>query len=450
MLRSTLAVIAILGFSSFASANYVGSQSQYFNVNPGNMDFFTVHSSRTLPKNTVKTTIFFDYAGNIHYSSPSLKNNVMQAQLGFAVGVSDKMSFSLAGTGIIDYNDKEGDPYTDDNFTHIRANLKYRWCDCESGGWATVLSLGYGVADPDYFVGDEDDYTAAVLMAYDRLITDRVRFAANIGYRYGSSGDPLTSPALAGYPAFTETRGGSDVLASVGLNVILNDKLTGVTEVYATLPTDEFFDFKTEAGDLDQKGAEILLGANYKAGESLDLGFGGTVGVFSQAQNADWRLFVGIGYAFGGEVENSEFNMMGSSSAPAPKKSEAKPISEPVKIENAPVLKEFNISAKFPSGSSNLTAEAKKQIDPVGKFLQTNKEYRMVFVEGHTDSAGAEAFNQSLSERRARMIKNYIMRTYDVPDTKIQAIGFGETSPVADNSTPVGRAKNRRVIVKVK
>ncbi len=448
MIRGILAAGIIFLFSASASANYVGSEVQYFNPTPDNMDFFTVHSSRTLPKGTFKATLFFDHAENIHYS-PTFENKVTQAQLGFGLGLTDRMSFSIVGSGILNYDEEVGGAYTSDDLTHLRAGVKYRFCECDKGGFAVVANVGFGLMDPDYFVGDDNDFGLSVTFVYDRMLSDTVRFGANLGYRYRNSEDTRGAAPSATYGAFTTSRDGSDVLASLGLNFLLNDKWTATSEVYMTLPTDQLVDFTVDNNTYDQKGAEVLLGANYKLNDSMDIGFGGTVGVFSEAQNADWRVFLGLGYFFGGASEDAAFNLAGNGSAPAPVV--AKPVKkEAVKIEDAPVRQAFDITAQFVSGSANLTGPAKTQLDKVGVFLRGNSDYRMIFVEGHTDSAGRDESNKVLSQRRAQSVKNYLTRAHKVSVDKIQAVGFGETAPIADNSTPAGRAKNRRVIIKIK
>jgi len=65
-------------------------------------------------------------------------------------------------------------------------------------------------------------------------------------------------------------------------------------------------------------------------------------------------------------------------------------------------------------------------------------------VEGHTDSTGSDEFNQKLSEQRASTVREYFITQGLTPDS-ITAKGFGKDMPVADNSTPAGRQKNRRV-----
>ncbi|MFV0645587.1 MAG: OmpA family protein [Sphingomonadaceae bacterium] len=72
----------------------------------------------------------------------------------------------------------------------------------------------------------------------------------------------------------------------------------------------------------------------------------------------------------------------------------------------------------------------------------------LVDVRGFTDSTGSEAYNQTLSERRAEAVKNYLV-SRGVASARIRSQGFGEMNPVADNSTEAGRAMNRRVEIMI-
>jgi OOP family OmpA-OmpF porin len=66
-------------------------------------------------------------------------------------------------------------------------------------------------------------------------------------------------------------------------------------------------------------------------------------------------------------------------------------------------------------------------------------------VEGHTDAVGTEAYNQSLSERRAMAVREVLVNEFGIQPGRVDAIGFGEARPVADNDSEEGRAINRRV-----
>ena len=65
-------------------------------------------------------------------------------------------------------------------------------------------------------------------------------------------------------------------------------------------------------------------------------------------------------------------------------------------------------------------------------------------IYGHTDSKGTDEYNQSLSERRANSVVNYLV-SLGLVKSRLYAMGVGEKEPVADNNTDTGRAKNRRV-----
>jgi len=67
-------------------------------------------------------------------------------------------------------------------------------------------------------------------------------------------------------------------------------------------------------------------------------------------------------------------------------------------------------------------------------------------LEGHTDSLGTDAYNQRLSERRVAAVKAKLVQDYGIPAGRITTVGYGESRPIADNSTEEGRQRNRRVI----
>ena len=70
-------------------------------------------------------------------------------------------------------------------------------------------------------------------------------------------------------------------------------------------------------------------------------------------------------------------------------------------------------------------------------------------VEGHTDSVGTDAYNQRLSERRANAVRDVLVNQHGLDASRVDAVGYGESRPVADNSTEEGRAINRRVEAEV-
>ncbi|MBI3950958.1 MAG: OmpA family protein [Acidobacteria bacterium] len=105
-------------------------------------------------------------------------------------------------------------------------------------------------------------------------------------------------------------------------------------------------------------------------------------------------------------------------------------------ILNLPdILFEFN--------KATLQPQAREVLDKIAQILLKFQGYRLS-IEGHTDSIGSDAYNQKLSEKRAQSVRNYLTKA-DIPLTVIEAAGFGESQPIASNTTGEGRQKNRRV-----
>lgn len=106
----------------------------------------------------------------------------------------------------------------------------------------------------------------------------------------------------------------------------------------------------------------------------------------------------------------------------------------------------------FDSGSTLLKDDAKPILDQVGLILERYAD-GTIEIEGHTDNvpmSGAKySNNNELSSGRALSVFDYILSTTNLDPAKIKHAGRGEYLPVADNSTPEGRAKNRRVEIKI-
>jgi outer membrane protein OmpA-like peptidoglycan-associated protein len=97
----------------------------------------------------------------------------------------------------------------------------------------------------------------------------------------------------------------------------------------------------------------------------------------------------------------------------------------------------------FDTGSATLKPGAREKLARVAGILASHPDLR-IEIEGHTDSVGAEDYNQRLSERRAESVRAYLVRQR-IPPTAVDAEGFGESRPVTTNDTPAGRQQNRRV-----
>ncbi len=105
-------------------------------------------------------------------------------------------------------------------------------------------------------------------------------------------------------------------------------------------------------------------------------------------------------------------------------------------------------SLLFASGKSNLLPAARKRLGDVADALMKNDPEAKLIVEGHTDSKGSAQLNDALSMKRAESVRSYLI-SRGIPRGNVEAQGYGFSRPIADNSTPDGRANNRRVEIVV-
>ena len=111
------------------------------------------------------------------------------------------------------------------------------------------------------------------------------------------------------------------------------------------------------------------------------------------------------------------------------------------------VLSDDNV--RFGFDRTDLTAEAKAELDQFGKELRTRNENVYVEIQGHTDATGSEEYNLKLGERRAESVRRYLNNGQGVPLHRMAVISYGESAPVAGNGTRADRARNRRVVLVV-
>ncbi len=107
----------------------------------------------------------------------------------------------------------------------------------------------------------------------------------------------------------------------------------------------------------------------------------------------------------------------------------------------------FKSDYLFAVNSSTLLPGAYDELERVSKVLQQYPE-TTIRISGHTDSTGSESYNQTLSERRANAVKNTLVGM-GVNPARLTTIGYGESKPVASNSTEAGRQQNRRVEIRI-
>ena len=118
--------------------------------------------------------------------------------------------------------------------------------------------------------------------------------------------------------------------------------------------------------------------------------------------------------------------------------------------EEAQVLRDGNdviirmVGLSFEVGKSMIKPEYFELLTKVQNAIKTFPECK-ISVKGHTDSYGSDSSNLNLSQERADAVKAYLLANMSMDPSRIEAIGYGESKPIANNETAEGRAKNRRI-----
>lgn len=96
--------------------------------------------------------------------------------------------------------------------------------------------------------------------------------------------------------------------------------------------------------------------------------------------------------------------------------------------------------------SVELNKQSQKRLAQIAEYIKHNQDIDLVLVSTYTDAVDSKSVSQSLSERRAEVLQNYF-KSLGLPENRIQVQGYGKRRPIDDNASPLGRDKNRRVVI---
>jgi outer membrane protein OmpA-like peptidoglycan-associated protein len=191
-------------------------------------------------------------------------------------------------------------------------------------------------------------------------------------------------------------------------------------------------------------------------GAAAGAGIGAAIGPNSSERLESLKIGAAAGAVVGGVIgyligqEEAPPVAQAAPPSPPPARAPAPPPPPPAPTESKKiVLRGIN----FDFNKSNIKREFVPVLDEAAQILKDNTNVR-VTIEGHTDSIGSDAYNQRLSERRARAVKQYLVSKGIMAD-RLETVGKGEKEPVAPNTkpdgkdNPEGRALNRRAELKV-
>ena len=114
----------------------------------------------------------------------------------------------------------------------------------------------------------------------------------------------------------------------------------------------------------------------------------------------------------------------------------------PIPVEE---IARVELKVNFEVDRSEVRSQYFSEVQRIADFMGQYSDV-VVELEGHTDSDGAEDYNQGLSARRANAVREVLVDRFNVQGSRVTAIGYGESQPIASNNTAAGKAQNRRVI----
>ncbi|HDS74046.1 MAG TPA: OmpA family protein [Firmicutes bacterium] len=183
--------------------------------------------------------------------------------------------------------------------------------------------------------------------------------------------------------------------------------------------------------------------SNKAKGALVGSGAGAAVGGYIGSRSGNTAAGAIIGAAVGGAAGTAIGHYMDS------QKEELDEELQNAKIERVGegIKITFDSGILFQTASADLQPASEENIAGLANILQKYADTN-ILVEGHTDSQGSEAYNQTLSEQRAASVASKLLDLGVAPE-RVTTVGHGEMMPVADNETAEGRALNRRVEIAI-
>jgi len=293
----------------------------------------------------------------------------------------------------------------------LRLEMKFRLLDIERYhvGLALVPFMYFPTGRWQSYLGN-DMWSPGGTLVFDADIANRVFLALNVGYRYY---------AETSYEATNANAVINDTLnLAGGINVRITDTWGLMGEIWSESVLKALF--KNQL----QNPSEFLAGVKCTPRgkvKGLGITLAGGRAITSGVGSPDLRVLLGVNYRYDREP----------------------PPPPPVKVEVAGEELIITRKINYQFNSSMIMPVSYPILDDVAELMLMNPQIGLVMVEGHTDWTGPKTYNQGLSERRARAVRRYLIRKGVAPD-RLQAAGYGESRPIADNETTFGRARNRR------
>lgn len=418
--------------SAPAFANICGTDYQNFNPTTNGLDFVTVQSSETLKPCFINMGVFLNYAANSMTYSRTLNSGYVNGQqahdrtlggdLSLGFGLTDRWDVGVNLASILSQtvsDDYYVASYGNKGLTEVKLNTKYKFLGDDSWGLAGVLSMNKNLIYDNPFVGRGAGPTWNFEVAADTTIAKKWAIGVNAGYRLRDKGEPMANTPFVPL--------GNQYIYSAALSYLVASLDTKViAEIYGSRPARR----TDQDTDRSLNTLEGLLGVKYDATSSKAIHTGATARLENSMGGPEWRVYAGLNWAI---------DACGKKAEPIVERTaEAKSVEE-IKID---------VELLFPINSDKVNEVQMGEIDT---FLVElfHRPFTRLVVGGHTDSVGPEEYNMDLSRRRAKNMRDYLVKKYKLDEGKVDSEGFGPTHPIADNGNFQGRRKNRRVELKI-
>jgi outer membrane protein OmpA-like peptidoglycan-associated protein len=430
-----VSVLFLAAFSTPAHANIVGAGTQNFNPTTDGLDYVTVQSSKTLKPGVFNVGGFLNYAVNsLPYVDSSVQNHAQlndtltSSDISVGVGLLPFLSAGLSFPSVIaqSVENRSGvrGAFSSTGSTEIRANVKARFSGNDDGGLAAVFSTNFYRTNNDPYAGTDPGPTYNIEFVADHSFSKLFTSAVNFGYRIRNSGAPVPGSLIEPMQ--------NQFIASLGASYLfenIDTKLIG--EIFGAIPSQSQGTNPTR----NMTSAEMLLGIKHDINNKLAIHIGAGTELIQGVSSPDWRAYAGLNYTFGPAWGADQIAVV-RSVPPVPETATA--------VELPPIQKFIVGNILFETDSAVLKGNYVEILSGLVAELK-RAPFKMLSIEGHTDSTGATAYNNELSLRRADSIRDYLNVTEHLKLDRIKTAGFGPSRPIESNGNYQGRQANRRV-----
>ncbi len=391
-------------------------------VNDGG-DYFSVYGSKTLKAWQGHMGFYFDYsnrplqfvATGSAVGRQSVIDHLFIADLMGALGFNDWFEAGI-NIPIEVYNfyftdDTSGQEDHGGGMGDMTIDFKFRVVDIDEHkiGFAVMPFFTLPSGDTTRYLGN-GAVTGGLKLVTDFKIQERFTMSVNLG---ATLRDDVTR---------NEVRIDDQFTYGVAGNVRIAKNWQGIAEIYGSTVMRDFFSV-SNSSPLEAGG-----GIRYYIGDSgFAVNVGGTAGIIDGVGSPRFRGFAGLTWT--------------SPIAEAcPECPPPAPPPDP-RINNGKIVLWGKIF--YDTNKATIKPISFPVLDDVVDVMQKNPQLRLVEVQGHTDARASDEYNLKLSQERAESAKNYII-SKGVDASRLVAKGYGESQPIADNTTKEGMSQNRR------